>query len=154
ADATRSGGRGGRAPRGGGRPDGPSPGPAPGRQAAGPSSPRLGRPWWLVVGGLTAAHRPVPPPARIAVLYCLASVLVCLAPDQAQLDLGLAPLEVKHERDNGITPFAHLRPPAVQLGAVQQELAGADRVMGEGRGSRVRGDPQGVKVELPPAGLS
>src|SRR5215468_2136595 len=102
---------------------------------------------------LTAAERAIHFASSLALLDVLASVLVGLAPDQPQLDLGLALLEVKHERDNGITPFAHLGLPPVQFGPVQQELPGADRVVGEGRRRVVRGDAQRVKVELPPAGL-
>ena len=101
---------------------------------------------------LTAPEGAIHFPSGIALLDVLASILVRLAPDQPQLDLGLALLEVKHERDDGIAPFAHLGLPPVQLGPVQQELPGADRVVGEGRGRPVRRDPQGVKVQLPPRG--
>src|SRR5689334_20566814 len=87
---------------------------------------------------LTAPEGAIHLPSSIALLDVLASVLVGLAPDQPQLDLGLSLLEVKHERDDGIAPFTNLGSPPVQLGPVQQELPGADRVVGEGGRGAVR----------------
>src|SRR5215813_2246553 len=91
---------------------------------------------------LTTPQGAVHLPSSLALLDVLSPVLVGLAPDQPQLDLGLTRLEVKHERDDGITPFAHPCRPSVKLGAVQQELPGSYRVVGEGGRCPVGRDAQ------------
>src|SRR3712207_8586629 len=85
---------------------------------------------------------------RVAAGQVLALVVVALAPGQGELALDLALGEVQRERHQRQAALAGLADQPLDLLAVQQELAGAARLVVGPAAVRVLGDVQAAQPHL------